>query len=84
MSNSNPELCTKLRDKGRARYFQLLQHRSLVLAVEPDLPGRTGTTICGLRGAIDQERASHEAAQIDLLFKIRIHELPPCQRCQSF
>ena len=83
MSNTGPEPCTKLRADGRSSYFPILRHYSLTLTEASDRVGRTGTTICGLRDAIDQDRASSLARRRHLS-NIKLHELQECRRCQNF
>jgi len=46
--------------------------------------GRTGVTVCGLPGVVDQERASHLMGRWNPRRNIKIHELRPCQRCHQF
>ncbi len=83
MSNARPVPCTKLRPPGRAPYVQALRHLSLALSGAPGMTGRTGPTICGLRGAIDQERASY-LARHRRNPPVKIHELAACRRCHKF
>jgi hypothetical protein len=84
MSNTLPEPCTKLRAASRVSYVPSLRHLSLLLTGKEDLIGRIGPTICGLQGAIDQERVSFLIRSWNLLASIKIHELRPCRRCHDF
>jgi hypothetical protein len=82
MSDTRPEPCTLLRTPSRALYVPLVRHWSYVLASDAIRPGRSGTTVCGTRGAVDQDRANYQARNIRQL--VKIDELPACERCMTF
>lgn len=84
MSNTRPEQCTKLRNAGQALYTPMIRHWSYALTGADGMIGRSGPTICGLDGAVDQERALHLARQRNVYANVKIHEMRPCQRCWRF
>lgn len=82
MSDTWPEPCTLMRAPSRAIYFPLMRHWSYALTGDAGRPGRSGPTICGSRGAIDQDRVNHTARSIKQL--VKIDELRACERCMTF
>lgn len=82
MSDTRPEPCTLLRAPSRALYVPLKRHWSFALTSDAGRPGRSGPTICGTRGAVDQERVNHQARSPQQL--VKISELRPCERCMTF
>lgn len=84
MSNTRPEPCTKVRGVGQALYRPPLRHLSYALAGTKQMIGRVGPTICGLRGAVDQERAAYLISRAYPYLNFKIHELKPCQPCHRF
>lgn len=71
-----------IRTPSRALYIPPIRHWSLALTSDAGRPGRSGTTICGTRGAVDQDRVNHQARNVRQL--VKINELPDCERCMTF
>lgn len=81
MSNSL-EPCTRLKAPPSAPSAGIRRHWSLLLSKQQGLPGRSGPTVCGQQGAIDQERANYLMPNAGN--RVRLHELRDCVACLRY
>lgn len=74
-----PEPCTTSSNKKQHRSVDLGERRH-----SPSRPGRTGTTLCGLAGAYDQEAIDYEYSRWGWVNRApkRTADLPSCSPCE--